>query len=212
MSMSRSAACSTSWTGSARRTTQSSYIFGDNGSSAEGQKGSISELLAQNNIPTTVEEQLVALDQLGGLDALGSPKTDNMYHAGWAWAGSTPFHHTKLVASHFGGTRNPMAISWPRGVAPDPKPRNQFHHVNDIAPTIYEILGITHPEVVDGHQKKPLDGFGLADTFDDPTEPTRNRPPRFRGALTSPECGCVGESGMRSAASGYRASRCVSFW
>ncbi len=56
---------------------------------------------------------------LGGLDALGSPKTDNMYHAGWAWAGNTPFHHTKLVASHFGGTRNPMAISWPRRITPD---------------------------------------------------------------------------------------------
>ena len=120
------------------------YIFGDNGSSAEGQKGSISELLAQNNIPNTVDEQLDALDALGGLDALGSPKTDNMYHAGWAWAGSTPFHHTKLVASHFGGTRNPMAISWPKRIKADGTMRNQFHHVNDIAPTIYDIVGITH--------------------------------------------------------------------
>ena len=122
------------------------YIFGDNGSSAEGQKGSISELLAQNNIPVTVDEQLAALERLGGLDALGTPKTDNMYHAGWAWAGNTPFHHTKLVASHFGGTRNPMAVAWPRRITPDGVMRNQFHHVNDIVPTIYEILGIPHPE------------------------------------------------------------------
>ena len=89
------------------------YVFGDNGSSAEGQAGSISELLAQNGIPNTIEQHLAAMDRLGGLAALGGPKMDNMYHAGWAWAGSTPFQATKLVASYFGGTRNPLVISWP---------------------------------------------------------------------------------------------------
>lgn len=142
------------------------YIFGDNGSSAEGQRGSISELLAQNNIPNTLDEQLAALEKLGGIDVLGGPKTDNMYHAGWAWAGNTPFHHTKLVASHFGGTRNPMAIAWPRRIRPDGKVRGQFHHVNDIVPTLYEVLGITPPEIVDGYEQKALDGVSLAYTFD----------------------------------------------
>src|SRR4051794_28641628 len=85
------------------------YIWGDNGSSAEGQNGTISELLAQNGIPTTIDQHLKALDDLGGMDVLGSAKTDNMYHAGWAWAGSTPYQSTKLVAAHFGGTRQPMA-------------------------------------------------------------------------------------------------------
>jgi arylsulfatase len=70
------------------------YIWGDNGASAEGQQGSISELLAQNNIPNTVEQQMAALEKLGGLAVLGTPKTDNMYHAGWAWAGGTPFRST----------------------------------------------------------------------------------------------------------------------
>ncbi len=116
------------------------YIWGDNGSSAEGQSGTISELLAQNQISNTIEQQLEALDKIGGLDALGGPKTDSMYHAGWAWAGDTPFKYTKLVASHFGGTDNPMAISWPSHIKPDKTPRSQFHHVNDIAPTIYQIL------------------------------------------------------------------------
>ena len=111
------------------------YVFGDNGSSAEGQQGTISELLAQNQIPNTIAQQLAALDQLGGLDALGGPKMDNMYHAGWAWAGGTPFQYTKLIASHFGGTRNPLAVSWPARIQPDRTPRPQFHHVNDIAPT-----------------------------------------------------------------------------
>ena len=63
-------------------------LLGDNGSSAEGQNGSISELLAQNQIPNTIEQQLEALDKIGGLEALGGPKVDNMYHAGWAWAGA----------------------------------------------------------------------------------------------------------------------------
>jgi arylsulfatase len=27
-----------------------------------------------------------ALEQMGGLDMLGTPKVDNQYHAGWAWA------------------------------------------------------------------------------------------------------------------------------
>ena len=72
------------------------YIWGDNGSSGEGQNGTISELLAQNGIPTTIDMHLKALDELGGLDALGSPKVDNQYHAGWAWAGSTPYKGMKL--------------------------------------------------------------------------------------------------------------------
>ena len=149
------------------------YIFGDNGASAEGQNGTISELLAQNGIPNTVEQQLAALDRIGGLDALGGPKTDSMYHAGWAWAGNTPFQHTKLVASHFGGTRNPMVISWPKGIKPDKTPRPQFHHVNDIAPTIYELVGIKPPKVVDGVAQDPIDGVSLAYTFNDPKAPPR---------------------------------------
>jgi len=149
------------------------YIFGDNGASAEGQNGTISELLAQNGIPNTVDQQLAALDNVGGLEALGTAKTDSMYHAGWAWAGNTPFHHTKLVASHFGGTRNPMVISWPRGIKPDHTPRAQFHHVNDIAPTIYEIVGIQPPQVVDGFRQDPIDGVSLAYTFANAKAPTR---------------------------------------
>jgi arylsulfatase len=151
------------------------YIFGDNGASAEGQNGTISELLAQNGIPNTVEQQIAALDKIGGLEALGSPKTESMYHAGWAWAGNTPFQYTKLIASHFGGTRNPMVISWPKGIKPDRIPRSQFHHVNDIVPTIYEIVGIKPPKMVDGFPQDPIDGISLAYTFNDPKAPSRKK-------------------------------------
>jgi len=149
------------------------YIFSDNGASAEGMQGSIAELNAQNGIPTTVAEHISVLDQIGGLSAIGGPKTDNMYHSGWAWAGDAPFRYTKLIASDFGGTRTPMAISWPARITPDKTPRPQFHHVNDIAPTLYEILGIRQPDVVDGYPQDPIDGTSLVYTFDSPTAPGR---------------------------------------
>lgn len=155
------------------------YIFGDNGASAEGQNGTISELLAQNQIPNTTEQQLAALGRIGGLDALGGPKMDNMYHAGWGWAGNTPFHHTKLLASHFGGTRNPMAISWPARIKPDRIPRPQFHHVNDVVPTLYDLLGIKPPNVVDGFAQDPIDGTSMAYTFADAEAPGQKRTQYF---------------------------------
>jgi arylsulfatase A-like enzyme len=144
------------------------YIWGDNGSSSEGQNGTISELLAQNGIPTTVKQHIAALDELGGLDVLGSPKTDNQYNAGWAWAGSTPYKGTKLLASHLGGTRNPLVIQWPAKIKPDATPRPQFHHCNDIVPTIYDVLGITPPLEVNGVPQDPIDGVSFAYTFGDP--------------------------------------------
>jgi arylsulfatase len=143
------------------------YIWGDNGSSAEGLYGTISEQLAQNGIPTQISQHLDALKELGGLDALGGPKTDNMYHAGWAWAGSTPYQGTKLQGAYFGGTRQPMAMAWPKRIKPDTTPRAQFHHVNDVVPTVYELLGIQAPEVVNGFAQDAFDGISMTYTFDD---------------------------------------------
>jgi arylsulfatase len=147
------------------------YIWGDNGSSAEGQNGSISELLAQNQIPNTIDQQIKALEELGGLKALGSSVTDNMYHAGWAWAGDTPFKYTKLIASHFGGTRNPLVVSWPKKIKPDKQPRTQFYHVNDVVPTIYDLLNIKQPKVVNGFAQDPMDGVSMAASFADRKAP-----------------------------------------
>ncbi|MGH8585084.1 MAG: arylsulfatase, partial [Gammaproteobacteria bacterium] len=144
------------------------YLFGDNGAATAGQNGSISELIFQNKIKSTVEQHMQVLKELGGLDVLGSAKTDNIYHAGWGWAGNTPFQFMKQVASHLGGTRNPMAISWPAKIKPDKTPRAQFTHVNDIVPTIYEAIGITPPKTVDGFEQDSPDGVSFAYTFDAP--------------------------------------------
>ncbi|MCB1676316.1 MAG: arylsulfatase, partial [Halioglobus sp.] len=143
------------------------YIWGDNGASAEGQNGTISQPLAQNIISTTTRQQIAALDKIGGLDVLGGPKVENMAHAGWAWAGGSPYKSTKLVAAHFGGTRQPMAVRWPRKIQPDSIPRPQFHHVNDIVPTIYDILDIKPPSVVNGVEQDPIDGVSIKYTFAD---------------------------------------------
>jgi len=155
------------------------YIQSDNGASAEGQMGSIAELNAQNSIPSTVAEHIEVLDGLGGLDALGSPVVDNMYNAGWAWAGDSPFRYTKLIAGDFGGTRTPMVISWPDRIKPDATPRSQFLHVNDLAPTLYEILNIPQPREVAGYPQDPMDGVSFAYTFDNPNAETRKQTQYF---------------------------------
>ena len=138
---------------------------------SEGLYGTISEQLAQNGIPTKISQHLEALKELGGLDALGGPKTDNMYHAAWAWAGSTPYQGTKLMGSYFGGTRQPMAVSWPKRIKADPTARPQFHHVIDIVPTIYELTKITPPKVVNGFEQDSFDGVSMAYAFGDAKAP-----------------------------------------
>jgi arylsulfatase A-like enzyme len=147
------------------------YVWGDNGSSSEGLNGTISEQLAQNGIPTKISQHIKALDELGGLAALGGPKTDNMYHAGWAWAGSTPYQGTKLMGSYFGGIRQPMAVAWPNRINADPVARPQFHHVVDIVPTIYDLLKITPPKEVNGFQQDPIAGVSMTYSLGDPKAP-----------------------------------------
>lgn len=144
------------------------YIWGDNGSSSEGLNGTISEQLAQNGIPTAISQHIDALNELGGLDVLGGPKTDNMFHAGWAWAGSTPYQGTKLMGAYFGGVRQPMAVAWPKTIPSDPTARPQFHHVIDVVPTIYELTKITPPRIVNGMEQDAFDGVSMVYTFKDP--------------------------------------------
>jgi arylsulfatase A-like enzyme len=149
-----------------RNNTMVIYILSDNGASAEGIEGTVAELNSQNGIPSTPAEHIAVVEELGGLGAIGGPKMDNMYHAGWAWAGNSPFRYTKLVAADWGGTRTPMVISWPARIEPDDTPRSQFTHLNDVVPTIYDVLGIEAPVEVDGHVQDPLDGVSFAYTFD----------------------------------------------
>src|SRR2546430_10689635 len=85
---------------------------------------------------------------------------------GWTWAFDTPFKWTKQVASHFGGTRQGMAISWPGHITDVGGIRTQFHHMIDIVPTLLEITGIKAPDTVNGIKQKPIEGVSMAYTFD----------------------------------------------
>jgi arylsulfatase A-like enzyme len=138
------------------------YIVGDNGSSAEGgPDGTYNELLALNGIVSDVASQLPHIDEWGG------PSTFPHFSIGWAHAGNTPFQWTKQVASHFGGTRNPMVVHWPKGVKAKGQVRSQFHHVIDVAPTVLEAVGVPEPTNVDGAKQRPMDGVSMLYAFDD---------------------------------------------
>src|SRR5215472_1272604 len=146
------------------------FLMGDNGASAEGTlQGTTNEVATAAN---SVTESLPYL--LSMIDELGGPKTYNHYPVGWAHAMDTPMQWTKQVASHFGGTRNGMVISWPARIKDKGSLRSQFCHVIDIVPTIYEAAGITPPTVLDGVQQKPLEGVSLVYTFDNANAPTRH--------------------------------------
>jgi arylsulfatase A-like enzyme len=146
------------------------FIAGDNGSSAEGgPDGTYNESLALNGIVSDVSSQLKHIDEWGG------PSTFPHFAVGWAHATDTPFQWTKQVASHFGGTRNPMVISWPARIKDEHgQIRSQFHHVIDIAPTVLEAAGLPQPKIVDGTPQYPMDGVSMVYTFDDPAAPDRH--------------------------------------
>ncbi len=139
------------------------YIVGDNGASAEGgPDGTLNEIKGLNGLQTSIDDILANLDELGG------PKSEPHYPVGWAWAGNTPFQWVKQVASHLGGTRNPMVVSWPAKIKPDGKPRVAFLHLVDIVPTILDAAKIPMPGTINGVEQKPLAGRSFLPSFTDP--------------------------------------------
>jgi arylsulfatase A-like enzyme len=138
------------------------YICGDNGTSAEGTlEGTFNQMTAYNGILTLP----IAVQLLHYRD-WGSDKTYPHMAVQWSWAFDTPFKWTKQVASHFGGTRQGLAISWPGRITDVGGIRPQFHHVIDIVPTILEATGIKAPDVVNGIKQKPIEGVSMVYTFD----------------------------------------------
>jgi arylsulfatase A-like enzyme len=153
------------------------YISGDNGSSAEGSpNGTPNEVAQFNGVEVPVEEQLKYF-----YDVWGSDRTYNHMAVGWTWAFDTPFKWTKQVASHFGGTRQGVAIAWPNRIKDAGGIRHQFHHVIDIVPTILEATGIAAPVTVDGIAQKPIEGVSMAYSFDKASAdaPSRHRTQYF---------------------------------
>ena len=143
-------------------------LISDNGASAEGgELGSINENRFFNYVPETIEENLEALEDLGG------PKYFNHYPWGWTLAGNTPLKRWKRE-THQGGITDPLIINWPRSIK-EPGLRRQYHHVVDIVPTIMDLLELKWPEQVDGVTQTPLEGESLAYSLNDGSAPTRKR-------------------------------------
>lgn len=145
------------------------YIIGDNGASAEGQlEGAVNLESAMNGVVLTAEEMLPRIDELG------TWKTYNHYPVGWAHALDAPFQWTKQIASHYGGTRNGMVLSWPDHIDEPGGLRNQWHHVIDILPTILDVVGVPQPTKVNGVEQRPIEGVSMRYTFNQPhTESAR---------------------------------------
>ena len=180
------------------------YIWGDNGASMEGTiTGSFNEMTFLNGVVLDAEQQLKLIEQYGGIDAIGGDHTAPHFAAAWAHAGNTPFQWGKQMASHLGGTRNPMVVAWPQKLTASGELRTQFTHCIDIAPTVLEAIGIPEPKVVDGIEQEPMDGTSFLYTLDDParrsatpsstsSSPARGRSTRTAGGPARSSTSAVG--------------------
>ena len=150
------------------------YIVGDNGASAEGTlHGTWSAPSMQNGYPEDPEWLLAHMD------TFGSPEAENHYNVGWAWALDCPFQWTKQVASHLGGTRNAMAVSWPAQIKDVGGLRSQFHHIIDIVPTILDAANIPPPGHVNGVLQEPIEGVSMLYSATDAGAPGNHRTQYF---------------------------------
>lgn len=150
------------------------YIVGDNGASAEG--GPLGSFNYMGSLQGITDDPATTLQRLNDI---GGTSSHAHYPAGWAWAMDTPFQWTKQIASHLGGTRNPLVVSWPKRIHDNGGLRAQFAHVNDITPTILEAVGIPAPAVVNGVEQQPINGVSLLYSFADPKAAGRHRTQYF---------------------------------
>ena len=143
-------------------------VLSDNGASAEGgPTGSVNEDLFFNNLPESLEDNLKAIDQLGG------PTTYNHYPWGWTWAGNTPFRRWKRE-TYRGGISDPFIVHWPMGIKAKGEIRTQYAHAIDMVPTVLEALGIEAPTSIRGVTQSPIEGVSFAHTFDNPKAPSKH--------------------------------------
>ncbi len=144
-------------------------VISDNGASGEGgPNGSFNEWRFFNGIADSTELTLPHIDELG------SPKSYNHYNTGWAWAFDTPFPYWKRWAGYEGGVADMCLVSWPAKIAPSSEPRPQYVHAVDVVPTVYELLGITPPDVLKGYTQNPIEGESFAASLTDPSVPGKS--------------------------------------
>ena len=143
-------------------------VISDNGASSEGgPSGSVNENKFFNNVPDSLEQNLAAIDDIGG------PKYFNHYPWGWTYAGNTPFRRWKRE-TYRGGVSDPFILSWPKGIKARGEVRPQYAHAIDMVPTVLDALGIEAPTSIRGVTQSPIEGFSLASSFDDAAAPSKH--------------------------------------
>ena len=148
------------------------FMFDNGGSNGGAEDGRVNYVAHQNGINRTTEEVLARIDEIGEV------QTNVNYPTGWAQADNTPFPYYKGNV-HFGGVKVPLIISWPDGIKDKGEIRTQYHHIIDITPTMYDILGIRSPEVYKGVEQMPMHGVSMAYSFDNTDEPTHRNTQYF---------------------------------
>ncbi|WP_137843374.1 arylsulfatase [Microbacterium sp. 2FI] len=140
------------------------YIQGDNGSSAEDPTGHglTSEIGVLAN--GLVDDEAFMVENV---DEFGGRWFQNLFSHGWAHAMNSPYQWDKKIASHLGGSRTSMVVSWPERIADNGGLRSQFTHITDVVPTILDAAGIPMPDVINGFQQVPLNGTSLVPAFAD---------------------------------------------
>jgi arylsulfatase len=141
-------------------------LVSDNGASSEGGPyGSINEGKFFNMVPEDLQQNLAAIDEIGG------PAHFNHYPWGWTHAGNTPFRRWKRE-TYRGGVSDPFIITWPKGIKARGEIRGQYCHAIDLAPTVLDALGIERPTHIRGVTQSPLQGFSLKSSFDNANAPS----------------------------------------
>ena len=145
----------------------------DNGASAEGgPSGSINESYFFNNVPESVEDNMKAIDDLGG------PEYFNHYPWGWTWAGNAPFRRWKRE-TYRGGVSDPFIVHYPEGIKTKGEVRSQFTHAVDMVPTVLDLLGLEPPTSIKGVTQAPIEGVSFAETLENADAPGKHKTQYF---------------------------------
>ena len=148
-------------------------VLSDNGASQEGGPfGFINAMGPYNWRQESMAEKLSRIEDIGG------PDTHSNFPLGWAMASNTPLKRYKQN-THGGGIRDPLVISWPRGIAAMGELRHQFCHASDFAPTLLDVVGVTAPEMIAGVPQMPLEGVSFAASFAQAGAPSKSTPQYF---------------------------------
>jgi arylsulfatase len=148
-------------------------VLSDNGASQEGgPRGLVNAMGPYNLRMESIEEKLARIDDIGG------PDTHSNFPLGWAMVANTPLRRYKQN-THGGGIRDPLILSWPKRIAARGEIRHQFAHACDLAPTLFDLLGIVPPETIGGTAQMPIEGTSFAASIGDPAAPAKSSPQYF---------------------------------